>query len=151
MKGNDAAIIAMGDFNDDPFDDSLIIHALALRERGDVMRAQIGKFYNLSWRYLTQAVTDHHGNLRTLDGTLYFDDDANLFDQILVARGLLTGPSHLKVVDASATVEAFPEMVDHRVGQGPIRFGLPKGDAAANVNTAGFSDHFPVSVLIDET
>ena len=61
----------------------LIIHALALRERGDVMRAQIGKFYNLSWRYLTQTVTDHHGNLRTLDGTLYFDDDANLFDRIL--------------------------------------------------------------------
>jgi predicted extracellular nuclease len=150
VKGNDAAIIAMGDFNDDPFDDSLIIHALALRERGDVMRAQVGKFYNLSWRYLTQAVTDHNGNLRTLDGTLYFDDDANVFDQILIARGLLTGPSQLKVADASATVEAFPEMVDHRVGQGPIRFGLPKGDAAANVNTAGFSDHFPVSVLIDE-
>jgi len=151
VKGNDAAIIAMGDFNDDPFADSLIIHALALRDRGDVTRAQIGKFYNLSWRYLTQIVTDHRGNQRSLDGTLYFDDDANVFDQVLVARGLLVGPGRLKAVDASARVEAFPEMVDHRVGQGPIRFGLPKGDAASNVNTAGFSDHFPVSVQIDET
>ncbi len=41
-------------------------------------------------------------------------------------------------------------MVDHRVGEGPIRFGLPRGNAAANVDTEGFSDHFPVSVLIDE-
>jgi hypothetical protein len=31
-----------------------------------------------------------------------------------------------------------------------VRFGLPKGDAARNVNPDGFSDHFPVSVVIDE-
>ncbi|MGH9579197.1 MAG: hypothetical protein ACRD3R_17300, partial [Terriglobales bacterium] len=151
MKGSNAAIIAMGDFNDDPFDDSLMIHAQALRERGDVERAQSAKFYNLSWRYLTQLVTDHQGNQRTLDGTLYFDDDANLFDQILVARGLLTGPGQLRVVESSARIEAFPTMVDHRLGEGPIRFGLPKGNATANVNQAGFSDHFPVSVVINET
>ena len=50
----------------------------------------------------------------------------------------------------SARIEAYPEMVDHRVGEGPIRFGLPKGDAARNVNVDGYSDHFPVSVRIDE-
>lgn len=151
VKGTNAAIIAMGDFNDDPFDASLVIHTQALRERGDVARAQSAKFYNLSWRYLTQMVTDRQGNQRALDGTLYFDGDANLFDQILVARGLLTGPGRLRAVEASTRVEAFPEMVDHRVGEGPIRFGLPKGNAAVNVNPAGFSDHFPVSVAIDET
>jgi endonuclease/exonuclease/phosphatase family metal-dependent hydrolase len=151
VKGSNAAIIAMGDFNDDPFDASLIVHAQALRERGDVARAQSAKFYNLSWRYLTQTVTDRQGNQRALDGTLYFDGDANLFDQILVARGLLTGPGRFRAVEASAKIEAFPEMVDHRVGEGPVRFGLPKGNAAANVNTTGFSDHFPVSVVIDET
>lgn len=151
VKGTNAAVIAMGDFNDDPFDASLVVHAQALRERGDVARAQSGKFSNLSWRYLTQTVTDRQGNQRALDGTLYFDGNANLFDQILVARGLLTGPGRLKVVEASAKIEAFPEMVSHRVSEGPIRFGLPKGNAAVNVNTAGFSDHFPVSVVIDET
>lgn len=149
-KGANAAVIAMGDFNDDPFDASLAVHAVALRERGDVERAQSAKFHNLSWRYLTQTVTDHRGDERTLDGTLYFDDDANLFDQILLARGLLTGASGLQAVEDSARIEAFPEMVDHHVGEGPIRFGLPKGNAAENVNTDGFSDHFPVSVLIDE-
>jgi hypothetical protein len=41
-------------------------------------------------------------------------------------------------------------MVDHRVTEGAMRFGLPRGDAAANTNAMGYSDHFPVSVLIDE-
>ena len=48
VKGENAAIIAMGDFNDDPFDDSLQLHAQALREHGDVERARSAKFYNLS-------------------------------------------------------------------------------------------------------
>jgi endonuclease/exonuclease/phosphatase family metal-dependent hydrolase len=150
QKGPNAAVIALGDFNDDPFDHSLAVHAVALRERGDVVRAQSAKFHNLAWRYLTQTATDHRGNERTLDGTLYFGGNANLFDQILLARGLLTGASGLKAVEESARIETFPEMVDHRVGGGPIRFGLPKGNAPDNVNTDGFSDHFPVSVLIDE-
>lgn len=151
VKGGDAAVIAMGDFNDDPFDASLIVHTQALRERGDVARARSAKFYNLSWHYLTQTVTDRKGNQRVLDGTLYFGGNANLFDQILAAPGLLNGASRLKLVEASARIEAFPEMVDHRVTEGPIRFGLPKGNEAENINPLGFSDHFPVSVMITET
>jgi hypothetical protein len=150
IKGRDAAILAMGDLNDDPFDDAVTIQALATREPGDVMRAQTGKFYNLAWTYLHQAVTDHRGDQRGLDGTLYYDGNGNLFDQIFVARGLITGPSGLEVDLGSARIEAYPQMVDHRVGEGPIRFGLPKGNAAENCNTDGFSDHFPVSVRIDE-
>jgi endonuclease/exonuclease/phosphatase family metal-dependent hydrolase len=149
-KGGDAAVIAMGDFNDDPFDDSLVMHAQAVRERGDVVRARSARFCNLAWRYLTQAATDHQGNQRSLDGTLYFNNDAHLFDQILVARGFLTDAGPLKVDETRARIEAFPEMVSHRVGEGPIRFGLPKGNVAANVNPDGFSDHFPVSVVIEE-
>ncbi|WP_374341725.1 hypothetical protein [Methyloversatilis sp.] len=68
----------------------------------------------------------------------------------MVSAGLLSGPNPLKVRIGSARIEAIPDMVDHRVGEGPIRFGLPRGNAAANVDTEGFSDHFPVSVLIDE-
>ena len=149
-KGLDAAVIAMGDFNDDPFDASLQVHAIALRERGDVERTRSAKFYNLAWRYLSQTVTDRRGNRRSLDGTLYYGGDASVFDQILVSRGLLAGAGRLRAVCDSVRIEAFPEMVDHRVSEGPIRFGLPKGNVAENVNENGFSDHFPVSVLINE-
>jgi hypothetical protein len=150
IKGPNTAIIALGDLNDDPFDDSVLLQAVATREQGDVERAQSAKFYNLAWRYLRFTATDHRGNPRELDGTLYYDGDGNVFDQIFVARGLLVGPSRLKVDLGSARVEAHPAMVDHRVGEGPIRFGLPNGDAAKNCNTDGFSDHFPVSVVLDE-
>lgn len=149
-KSDAAAVLAMGDFNDDPHDASLTTHAVATRERGDVLRARSAKFYNLAWHYLTQRVTDQNGNLRDLDGTLYFGGDANVFDQILVSPSLLTGADGLSVDDATARIETYREMTSHRVGEGPIRFGLPKGDAANNVNTDGFSDHFPVSVEINE-
>lgn len=149
-KGQHVAVLAMGDFNDDPFDLSLLVHAVARREHGDVERADSAKLFNLAWSYMTQTVTDHRGKPRTIDGTLYFGGDGNVFDQILVSQGLLTGKNPLKLRLGSASIAAISAMVDHRVNEGPIRFGLPKGDAANNVNTDGFSDHFPVSVLLDE-
>lgn len=150
VKGDDVAVLAMGDFNDDPFDRSVSIHAQGLRDRGDVERARSGKFYNLAWRYLHQPAVTHDGKARRLDGTLYFDGTGNVFDQLLASPGLVNGKGELAVVDATARIEAYPEMVSSSVNEGPIRFGLPKGDAAKNVNQDGFSDHFPVSVEVDE-
>jgi predicted extracellular nuclease len=150
LKGGNVPVLAFGDFNDDPYDRSLTVHASATRERGDVQRAQSARLYNLAWRYLTQAATDHRGNARILDGTLYNGGDGHVFDQILVSRGLLLPGAKLRVLEETARIEAMPEMVDHRVGEGALRFGLPKGDVAANVDVNGYSDHFPVSVQIAE-
>lgn len=150
-RGNDIPIIAMGDFNDDPFDESLQIHARATRERGDVERAQTAViFYNLAWRYLEQQGQDHKGDPKIINGTLYYDGNGNLFDQILASKGLLIEASPIRVLEDTARIELFPEMVDHKVAFGPIRFGLPKGNAAKNVNPDGFSDHFPVSIILQE-
>lgn len=149
--GTGAAVVAFGDFNDDPFDASLRYNANAWRERGDVERAESAQFYNLAWEYLSFVATDRKGGQRVLDGTLYFKGDGNLFDQILVSRPLLDrSPSALKLRVGSAGPFTLPAMVDHKTGEGPVRFGLPKGDAAGNVNQAGFSDHFPVTVMLDE-
>ncbi|HEU0223086.1 MAG TPA: endonuclease/exonuclease/phosphatase family protein, partial [Paracoccaceae bacterium] len=52
VLGVRAAVLALGDFNDDPHDPSLRFNAVAWRERGDVERALSAKFYNLAWRYL---------------------------------------------------------------------------------------------------
>ncbi len=149
--GEDTPVIAMGDLNDEPWDSSVCFNANATRERGDVERARSARFYNIAWNYMTRTVRDHQGSDRVIDGTLYYNDNdnGNLFDQILVNPSLLNGKRHFRVNTATADIFAFPAMVDHRVGDGPIRFGLPKGDAAANVNQAGFSDHFPVVVEID--
>ena len=149
--GNDVAIIALGDFNDDPFDNSIRYNASAWRERGDVERSRSARFYNLAWNYHSQQVTDHRGHTRVIDGTLYYHNNGNVFDQIMANRSLLTGEGGLAIEESSARIDAFPQMVDHRVNYGPIRFGLPRGNPAANVNQDGFSDHFPVSVLVTDS
>ncbi|MEM9776609.1 MAG: endonuclease/exonuclease/phosphatase family protein, partial [Chloroflexota bacterium] len=152
IKGNDIPIIAMGDLNDDPFDLSVQVHARATRERGDVERTRSApRFYNLAWNYLEQEVTDRKGRPKTINGTLYWSGNGNLFDQILVSKGLVQDDGPLKVLADSAQIEAYPEMTDHRVSYGPIRFGLPKGDVEKYINKDGFSDHYPVSVLVEET
>jgi len=150
--GPDTPVLAMGDFNDDPFDPSVRFNARAWHERGDVERGTTARFYNFAWEYLVTGAIDHQGNPRQLDGTLYYRNDGNLFDQIFANRYLLDRPDRpFRVIDGSARVFAHPPMVSHRVGEGPRRFGLPKGDAAKNVDTSGFSDHFPVSITIRET
>lgn len=149
--GVDTPILAMGDFNDEPFDESLQQYAEATRERGDVERSRSApRFYNLAWRFGPVDTPDHKGKSRLLYGTISFGGNGAVFDQLLVSQGLLLGQRGLKVREASARMEIYPEMVDGRASEGPIRFGLPKGNAALNVNPNGFSDHFPVSVLIEE-
>lgn len=148
--GDDAAILAMGDFNDEPFDASLRFNAVAWRERGDVERGRSAQFYNLAWEYITFEATDEVGKKRLLNGTYYYAGDGNLLDQFLVGKPLLTGSAPYRLVDGSAKVETYPEMVSKSVSQGAIRFGLPKGDAARNVNLNGYSDHFPISVKLTE-
>ena len=136
--------------NDDPWDSSITINALATRERGDVERAKSAKFYNLTWEYLITPTKDIQGNQRLLEGTLYYKNNGNLFDQILVNRPLLdsNADSCFKLINDSAGPFAIPEMVSHRAGEGPRRFGLPKGNVPKNITEDGFSDHFPVTVRI---
>jgi len=151
-KKDRTPVLAMGDMNDDPWDSSLTINALATRERGDVQRGTSAKFYNLSWEYLESPATDNKGKSRVLEGTLYFRSNGNVFDQILANRPLIDTKkdSGFKLVPDTAGIIAVPEMVSHKKGEGPIRFGLPKGNAATNVNRDGYSDHFPVGVFVRE-
>jgi len=145
-------VLALGDMNDDPWDASLTLHARATRERGDVERARSERFYNFAWEYLLTPATDKNGDARVLEGTLYYSSNGNVFDHILANRPLLDdGDCDFKVVDGSAGLIALPEMISHRKGEGPIRFGLPKGNASQNVNEDGYSDHFPVGILVRET
>ena len=142
-------VVAMGDLNDDPADPSVRIHALGLRERDDVEGGTSPLFYNLAWEYLNQEVTTVEGGKRTIYGTLYYQGNANIFDQILVSKPFLKVGSGIRLIENSARIEATAEMVASSKNEGPIRFGLPKGNVAKNVNQNGFSDHFPVSVQID--
>ncbi len=132
--GPETAILVMGDFNDEPFDRSLVQYALSERQRAKVVRARTGRLWNLMWPFLGQA-----------RGTHYFSNTANVFDQILVSRSLATGASGFRVVDSSTRIEAFPEMMGAGDYPCPIRYGR-----GSTLNPNGYSDHFPISVKICE-
>jgi predicted extracellular nuclease len=132
--GNDTPVLAMGDFNDEPFDRSLTEYACCERQRTKVTRATSARFLNLMWGLAGQGL-----------GTHYFDNTANLLDQFLASRSLLTGAGGLTVLPNTVEIIRFPAMVNTGAYPGPIRFG--RGE---DMNPAGFADHFPIGMVIRE-
>ena len=47
--GQDTPTLAMGDFNDEPFDTSLVLHALGTRQRRRVVEPDTPRLWNLMW------------------------------------------------------------------------------------------------------
>jgi len=76
-------------------------------------------------------------------GTFYYSDAFNVLDQFMVSRGMLTDNAKLKVQQGSIHIEVFPEMSKNGI---PRKFGRP----AEALDHDGYSDHFPISlVLVD--
>lgn len=135
QNNDDVAVLAMGDFNDEPFNRSITEYAQGEQIRTKVTKAHSAKFLNLMWPSLGQGI-----------GTHYFDNHASILDQFLVSKGLLTGNSQITVMPDSVEIIRFPEMVRQGEYPAPIRFGRPSSD----LNLEGFSDHFPISLKIKE-
>jgi len=49
VHGPATPVLAMGDFNDEPFDTSLVIHAMSTRQQRRVLNADNARFWNLTW------------------------------------------------------------------------------------------------------
>ncbi len=134
-KGADTPVLAMGDFNDEPFDASLESYALSTRGRTKVLKAEIYRFLDLMWPLMGQG-----------QGTLFFDNYANLFDQFLVNKNLLKTNAAISVLPDSVEIIRFPEMVSGGDYPQPIPFG----GMGKPVNENGFSDHYPVAISVQE-
>lgn len=135
IKGRDVAIVAMGDFNDEPFNRSIMDYALAGNNRAKVLNAQTPRFLNLMWPFLGQGI-----------GTHYYDNFPNVLDQFWVSRGLITGAGGFRVKSDSVKIERFGPMVSPGDYGGPRRFGRP----SEKLDETGFSDHYPISVTLNE-
>ena len=132
-KGRNVAIVAMGDFNDEPFDRSVTDYALAYRDRAKVLNARNPVFLNLAWEEL--------GRRR---GSYYYSSFTNMLDQIWVSRGMVLADASLKPDASGARIEDFDIMRRDGPYPGPIRYGRP----SRTLDPDGFSDHFPVSVRV---
>ncbi len=135
VTGKDTPVLAMGDFNDEPFDRSLENYAQSQRSRTKVINATSPHFLNLMWPIMGQS-----------QGTLYFDNCPNLFDQFLANKNMLKANSPIEAMPDSVGIVRFPEMMSKGDYPQPINFG----GMGKPVNEKGFSDHFPVAVKVKE-
>jgi hypothetical protein len=120
-------IIIVGDFNDEPFDESLAGHLRATRDRGLAMRKD-SYFYNPFWRHLGQTLpysplVDSENPCGTVS---YNRDDETrwrTFDQIIVSSSFLDcdrwyiDEEHTRILDHPALddiIRRGSTIFDHR-------------------------------------
>lgn len=136
--GEDTAIVAMGDFNDEPFDRSVREYALAMRERQKIMNARsVDYFYNLMWEPTGERLA-----------SFYFGNQPNMLDQFWVSRGIVktTGPFAVRPEDIDVFRPA--ELVAGGDYPNPRKFGRPS--RSSSFDPDGFSDHFPIVMKLCE-
>lgn len=148
-------VIAMGDFNDEPFDPSLsvvdttpeiepvlddvVVRGRSRMDRFRSYRSAPLRLHNPFWAYAS-------GDW----GTFYRSPRWRTYDQILLGRGVLEeGQRRLRLVDDSASIYSDPDLT--RRDGSPLemtnRSGKPR--RFDQVRGIGCSDHFPVVVLVD--
>ncbi|MCA8941029.1 MAG: endonuclease/exonuclease/phosphatase family protein [Planctomycetes bacterium] len=128
--GHDTNVVVMGDLNDDPFDGSVREALGALRSRNAVVHRKDHRgLFNPSWSLLG----------RVDEGSLYYNRDWvwNVFDQIIVSRGLVDGDG-MQFVDGSFAAYGPDRLRDEY--RRPLRFRRGRGEEWSE----GYSDHFLV-------
>lgn len=127
-----ANIIAMGDFNDDPINKSL---SVILGAKSNRDKLEIRDFYN-----------PYASIFRSGAGSSAYRDTWNLFDQILVSKSL-TEKNPEKLSFFRAFIFDDPFLIT-REGQYK---GYPFRSFGSTGFTGGYSDHFPVYILLIRT
>jgi endonuclease/exonuclease/phosphatase family metal-dependent hydrolase len=135
VHGQDTPALAMGDFNDEPFDPSLVQYALSTRQRAKVLGGTSPRLWIPMWEVLGSG-----------DGSFYFDNFANLLDQFLVNKNMAKQTAAIQAVADTVEIIRFPGMVSTGTYSAPVPFG----GMGKPVNKDGFSDHFPIAMTVRE-
>ncbi len=146
IKGEAMPVICVGDFNDEPFNRSLVEYAMSTDSVAKIMnarkpQAKLGEkvrvpyLLNLMWKLLGQN-----------RGTFVFSGDKNLLDQFLVNRAIAVD-SEISKFRAGETniLDDIPELISGDYST-PRKFGKPSGD----LDETGFSDHLPITFVMEE-
>lgn len=143
VHGADTPVLAMGDFNDEPFDVSLTEHALSTRQRAKVVGSTSApRLWNLMWPIA--GSDEGSGAARRPVGTFYFENVANVLDQFLVNRNLLLAQAPMRAEPGSVEIVGGPpDFVATGRYPAPVPFGL-----GAEADPDGYSDHFPIGMRI---
>lgn len=122
-----ARIIIMGDFNDDPTDESI---AEVLNAVGEPENMKNADFYNPLAKKLTKT-----------EGSLCYRDEWFLFDQILITPNMVSGKK-LQFESAHLFNDESIQV------QGGKYDGHPLRTHAGSLYLKGYSDHFPVFIKL---
>ncbi|VFJ13127.1 hypothetical protein [Candidatus Nitrosocosmicus franklandus] len=102
-------ILLMGDFNDNPYDKSVLNHLRATPDRNKLLNWDEIFGHPSLKKWPTNKQTDKHNYLfyqgylfncmwsLIPDGTIHYNDGFDLFDQFIISRGLLYGSQNLKM------------------------------------------------------
>ncbi|RLI71204.1 MAG: endonuclease/exonuclease/phosphatase [Candidatus Gerdarchaeota archaeon] len=136
ILGDQVAIIALGDFNDEPFNRSLTDYALSTSTKDKVISAtkRAPRFFNLMWQEMGKGL-----------GTHYYQNFPTMLDQFLISKGFLVEDGAFEAVPNSIEIIRFEKMRVGKYGV-PRRFGRP----TTSVDFHGYSDHFPIGMKIVE-
>ena len=86
VYGSQTPVLAMGNFNDEPFDTSLARHTLSTRQWAKITSAREKP---LLWNLLLPIAG-------LPDGSSYFDNQLNMLDQFLVNKNMATSDAAIK-------------------------------------------------------
>lgn len=124
-----AKIVVMGDLNDDPFNESCSKILGAKKNAEDV---KPGELYNVFWKTLEKGI-----------GSLSYNDQWNLFDQIIISNDLLHGDkSNVRFWKS----EVFRR--DFLIQQEGRYKGTPLRTHSGGVWLNGYSDHLPTVIYL---
>ncbi|WP_231652436.1 endonuclease/exonuclease/phosphatase family protein [Pseudomonas californiensis] len=102
-------VIMLGDYNDEPFDESLSEQVMGSRDV-DLVRRKKHLLYNPFWRYLCKQTVGHHGS-----GSYFYKGGAvtkwHTFDQLMFSQAFLTSDNWVYNHDCDLILE-IPELVE---------------------------------------
>lgn len=125
-----ANVIVMGDFNDDPTNESIVQNLQAV----DKASLKPGYLFNA----MTSLYTDGQG-------TLKYNDKWNLFDQIIITQSLLSS-QHKGYSYQSAHIFSRPYLFQQ---DGDFK-GYPNRTYGGKKYLGGYSDHLPVYMILEK-
>lgn len=126
---SNARIMYMGDLNDDPVNVSV---GRFLRSSGDKAKAVDGQFFNPMYAPYQKGI-----------GSLAWRDSWNLFDQIIISPGLVSGAGgNYKYYGVRIFNEPYLQQQEGSFT------GYPARTFVGDTYQDGYSDHFPVFVIL---
>ena len=127
-------IIIMGDFNDEPGDESIqALNKILLNEGAD--------------NYTPLVNLSEKTSLTDIEGTIKHQGSWSVFDQLIVSQSMINGDNGCRLVSSKAEVfkaDFLLEPDETYTGYKPFRTYTGPG------YNNGFSDHLPVSILIEK-